>query len=298
MTLVKQYEDCKNCESQLAPGADYCMRCGAQVIDEEFTFKFLKNDFSERFFDIDNNLLVRTVRDMFLRPEVVINGYINGVRKRHLRLSNYIAIAITLSGLLIFALQKYFPEAMDVTWMFDPESQAFKDNPFLQNGEDPLENMWWMEYQGILYIIMIPMYALLSKLTFLNQKKYSYLKHIVIVGYSQAQMSIALFLPTFILLTLGFNYMKMSYWVIFLLFLYSCYVYKRVFNLSIGKIILRALLFIGLVIGMYLLFIIGVIIFVVVTGIGQPATTPTPEVIEAAKDTISYISSSAINWTS
>ncbi|MEP2934845.1 MAG: hypothetical protein ABJM06_03950 [Gilvibacter sp.] len=297
MTLVKQFEDCKNCESQLAPGAEYCMRCGAQVIDEEFTFKFLKNDFSERFVDIDNNLLVRTVRDMVMRPEVVIGGYIDGVRKRHLRLSNYIAIAITLSGLLIFALQKYFPEAMDMTWMFDPESPAFKDNPYLQNGQDPMANAWWMEYQGIIYILMIPIYALMSKLTFLNQKAYSYLKHIVIVGYSQAQMSVVLFLPILIYLSFGGNYMKMSLWVMLLMFLYSCYVYKRIFKLSIGGIIGRGFLFIGIVIGVYLLLIIGVVIFVVATGAARPAA-PSPEDLEAVKDTISYISSSAINWTS
>jgi len=49
MTLVKQFKNCKNCESPLAPKAEYCVRCGAQVIDEAFSFKFLKDDFSDRF---------------------------------------------------------------------------------------------------------------------------------------------------------------------------------------------------------------------------------------------------------
>jgi len=296
MTLVKQFENCKNCDSPLAPKAEYCVRCGAQVIGESFSFKFLKDDFSDRFLEIDNNILLRTIKDMFRKPEQVIGGYLSGVRKRHIRLSNYIAIAITLSGLTIFILQN-FPEALDISWMIDPNNPAFKDNPFLTEGEKPQIDTRYLEYQGLLFILMIPLYALLSKLTFYNQKAYSYLKHMVIVGYTQAQLSIFLFAPTIILLLLGYNYMKISNWLMLFMFLYSCFVYKRLFKLSLGQIIGRTLLFIAYLIGIVILYLIGVIVFMMVTRVGIP-TNPAPEVIEAVKDTISYISSSTINWTS
>jgi len=297
MTLVKQFENCKNCDSQLAPGAEFCMRCGAQIIEEEFTFKYLKDDFTERFLQIDNNLLLRTVIDMFRRPEVVIKGYIDGVRKRHLKLSNYIAISIALSGLLIFAVQKYFPEAMDISWMIDTNSESFKNNPMFKQGEKPEIDTWFLEYQGILFILMVPLYAVLSKITFYNQKQYSYLKHIVLVGYSQAQLGVVLFLPSLIALFFGYNYLKMSYWMMLIMFLYNCYLYKRIFSLSFGQIIGRALLFIALLIGVFILYMIAVVAFVIVTGKGMPAN-PNPEAVEAVKDSISYITSSAINWTS
>jgi len=200
---------------------------------------------------------------MFRKPEQVIGGYLSGVRKRHIRLSNYIAIAITLSGLLVFALQKYFPDALDMSFMFNPDSPAMKNSPFFQNGDDPFENMWWMEYQGILYILLIPIYALFSKLTFYNQKSYSYLKHMVIVGYSQAQLSLVTFIPMLVLLALGFNYLKMTYWILLFIFLYNGYIYKRIFGLSIGKIIGRSFLFIGYLIGIYLLLFILVVLVVV-----------------------------------
>jgi hypothetical protein len=219
------------------------------------------------------------------------------VRKRHLRLSNYLAVAITVSGLLIFALQKYFPEAMDMSWILDVDNPMFRDNPALKQMQEEGANAWWMEYQAVLYIINIPIYALLSKLTFYNQKTYSYLKHMVIVGYSQAHISIVLFIPLLISIILGYNYMKMSYVVILIMFLYSCYVYKRIFALSFRQILGRVLLFFAILLGLIIVYMIIVIAFVLITGVGIPSQ-PTPENIEVVKDTIAYITSSAINWTS
>ena len=110
------------------------------------------------------------------------------------------------------------------------------------------------------YILAIPIYAILSKFTFWNQKAYSYLKHIVIVGYSQAFMSIIMTAPMLVLLALGFNYLKMSYWVILFMFLYSAYVYKRLFSLSLLQIIGRSLLFLLILIGAYIGFVILVVL--------------------------------------
>lgn len=254
--------NCKNCENQLQHHAQFCNSCGARVIEAPFTFRYITQDFEERYLNLDRNLLVRTIRDMFLRPESVIKGYINGVRKRHLNLANFLAVAITASGLLIFALQKFFPNALDLTWMIDPNSEAFKENPFFQNmdPDDPFKGMWWMEYQAALYILAIPIYALFAKITFLNQKAFSYLKHMVIVGYTQSFMSIVLAIPTLIFLAFGFNYLKMSYWIILFMFFFSAYVYKRLFGLSLLQIIGRSLLFLLVGLGLYIVFIILVVL--------------------------------------
>ena len=162
--------ECKNCGHSLEDGAHFCNHCGAKVIIEPFTFRYVTRDFEEKYLDLDRNLLVRTIRDMVIRPQEVINGYIDGVRKRHLNLANWLAVAVTVSGLLIFVVKKFYPESFDMTWMVDPNSEEFKQNPFFQNmdPDDPYKNMWWMEYQAIFYILAIPIYAILSKITFLN----------------------------------------------------------------------------------------------------------------------------------
>jgi hypothetical protein len=122
---------------------------------------------------------------------------------------------------------------MDASWMG-------KDNVITQ---DPtfMDSMW--EYQSLLYLVFIPAYALIAKVTFWNYKKYSYLEHIVIVSYTQAQMSIALFLPYLIGLSLGFNFFKLNYFFLLVMIGYSTYCYKRVYEKSWGKIIVKLLLF-------------------------------------------------------
>ncbi|WP_420379887.1 DUF3667 domain-containing protein [Gilvibacter sp.] len=260
--------NCKNCNEPLEHGAQFCNHCGARVILEPFTFKYVTQDFEERFLNLDRNLLVRTLRDMLIRPKAVIDGYIDGVRKRHMNLANWLAVALTASGLMIFVVRNFYPESLDMQWMIDAMGESSKDNPFLQslNQEDPTANMWWMEYQAILYILMIPIYALLSKITFIRQKAYSYLKHIVIVGYTQSWLSLAMTIPVLILLPLGANYMKMSYWILAINFLFSAYVYKRVFQLSFLGIVWRSLLFILVGLGLYIFIIIATILFMLAFG--------------------------------
>ena len=260
--------NCKNCDKPLEHHAQFCDYCGAKVIDEPFTFRYVTRDFEEKYLDLDRNLLIRTLRDMVIRPQAVINGYINGVRKRHLNLANWLAVAITISGLLIFVVKKFYPDSLDMSWMYTFNGANPEDNPFLQNfdPENPGESMWWMEYQAVLYILGIPIYAIMSKLTFWNQKAYSYIKHIVIVGYSQAFMSIAMAIPMLIALALGANYLKMSYWAILAMILFSAYVYKRIFQLTLLQIILRTLWFAVISIGIYIVFLIVVVIVAITLG--------------------------------
>ncbi len=285
MTLVKSATSCKNCETPLESDASFCNICGAKVIVAPFTLKYLRQDFEEQFLTVDNNMLLRTLKDMVLRPEVVIQGYIEGVRKRHIKLANFIAIALTLSGLLIFIIRRFYPEALDMSFIID------ESNPMAKNFDsEGFGN--FMEYQGLLYIIGIPIYALFSKLTFWNYKEFTYLKHIVFIGYTQAFLSIVTFIPMVLVLVLGQNYLVLSYWLMLLMFLYSSYCYKRLFNLSIGKLLLKILLFFGVLIVATILYIIVVIAVMILNGSMQEAIEA-----ERAKQ-VGYIISSAINWTS
>ena len=164
--------ECKNCQSTLNQEDDYCPSCGAKVIRNRLTLKNLLQHFSEAYLNYDNKLL-QTFLHLFTKPEVVIEGYIDGTRKRYVDAITYFTIALTISGLQMFILKKFFPEAMDITFMAGKGTEEFqhKNIQFVQ------------EYQSLIMMLSVPIYALMSRLTFLNLKKFNYTEHLVIFMY-------------------------------------------------------------------------------------------------------------------
>jgi len=280
--------NCKNCNADLPQDARFCLQCGGRVVDQSLTFGYLATEASERFFNFENNFLWRTFKDMFRKPEMVIDGFIDGVRKRHMNVFNYLALAITLSGLQIFLMQKFFTTNMDLSWML-PE-----DNPM--NGNLGFMDVF-LEYQSALYIIFIPIYAIFAWLTFLNLKKYSYLKHVVITTYSQAHLSIFMVIPTIVCLMLGFNFFKFVYFFSFpFMILYSAYVYKRLYKFSVRRIIWKTIWFLIITGGIYIIF--NIIVWVILFATGAVDLQKMMDAQKAQQEATSYIVSSAINWTS
>ncbi|MEN8799761.1 MAG: DUF3667 domain-containing protein, partial [Flavobacteriaceae bacterium] len=99
--------ECKNCQHTEAEAFDFCPSCGAKVIRNRLTLKNLSADIAERVFDIDNTF-ARTFMQLFSRPDHVIDSYIQGIRKRYLNPIGYFGIAITLSGILLLLMRRFF----------------------------------------------------------------------------------------------------------------------------------------------------------------------------------------------
>ena len=273
---------CKNCSTTLTSENNFCNFCGAKVIHNRLTLGNLLEDFKEKFLNVDNTFL-RTFISLFKRPDDVINGYIGGTRKKYINVLNYIALAITISGLQFFILNKFFPNVME-----------FPEN--LSNGNEMGTSIMnsIFEYYSFMYVILIPLYALISKLVFKNIKKYNYVEHIVIMGYTQSHLSITLFIPGIILSMFGFNYFEYNYIFMAIMILYSAYCFKKLYQLSLKRIIVKTFVFFGIGLVFYLLiiilFIIGMLAYLYLTGGMQ-------EFLESQKST-AYLVSSAINWTS
>lgn len=280
--------ECKNCHQPLQLNDRFCRGCGARIVDQQITYGYLANEMSERFFNVENNLILRTIKDMFIRPGQVINGYIYGVRKRHLNVANYLALAVTASGLFLFILQKFFQDNMDMSWMGQQDNPILKDTSWLD---------FMYDYQSIVYLAFIPFYALLAKITFFNYEgKNNYLHHLIVNTYTQAHISIITFIPGLIMLLLGVNFFKYTYFFSFpLIILFSAYVYKDYYSISVGKIIGKTFLFILITTILYVALWIGIFALLVVTGV-----IDFQEMVEAekAKQGITYMASSVINWTS
>ena len=247
---------CKNCNTPLKEPDDYCNSCGAKVIRNRLTIRNLFEHFSETFFNYDNKLL-RTFTTLFTKPEVVIGGYIEGVRKKYVNVISYFALALTLLGIQMFILNKFFPDYLDFSSL-------------ATNGAEDLQKKnldLLMEYQSFVMMLYVPLYALLSKLVFFNLKKFNYTEHVVIFMYILAQSSIAGTVITILFATFDLPVLLLTYGIILpFQILYSGYCLKKLFQLSLKGIILRTFLFLIFLTIIFILFIIIFVVYMIFSG--------------------------------
>ena len=276
--------ECKNCKENLEENDQYCNICGAKVINNRLTLKNAFEEFQDRFLNVDNTFF-KTYLHLFIKPVAVIDGYINGTRKKYINVFSYFAIALTLTGFQIFIVRKFFPEALEL--------------PFgiAENLPENYGNMDWMyDYISLVTLINLPIYALVSKLTFIGAKKYNYTEHLVSMTYIFSQYSISSFPIILFSVISGANYYEIGYYVFVPLFFYTAFVFSKLYKLTWGQILLR-------------FFSLGVVVFVLLTLltilqiIVMFMTGGLEELIEAerakqAKEAVGYIASSVINWTS
>jgi len=242
--------NCKNCQTKLFEKSGYCLRCGAKVIRNRLTLKNLFASFSEQFFNYDNKFL-QTYITLFKKPEDVIGSYVNGTRKKYVNVISYFAIAITLSGLQVYVLQK-FP--MDFDAYLNPDPHLAKIQKELNDSIFKFTS----DYQSLIMMIYIPFYALLARLIFLKNKLLNYTESLVLFMYGQAQMSITLAVFTIITVPIGISMTFFGMLIIPLQILYFAFCLKRVYKLTLAEIILKTLIF---------LMILGVL-FLITTVIG------------------------------
>lgn len=242
--------NCKNCNTSLIETNEFCPNCGGKIIRNRLTLKNLFEHISETFFNYDNKLL-RTFINLFKTPEDVIGGYIDGVRKKYVNPISYFGLAITISGLYLLILNKFFPEAMDYTMFTAPGQEEFqrKNMNFVQ------------EYMSLFMMLYVPIYAIIARVTFIGLKKYNYTELVVTFLYIQAQMSIVTAVFGIIVSSFGINQAVFSMISIPLMILYCAYCLKRIYNLNFTNIFLRSLLFF-VVLG--IVFVVVVVIMIII----------------------------------
>lgn len=244
--------NCKNCQTSLLETDDFCRNCGAKVVRNKLTIKNLFEHFSEQFLNYDNKFL-QTFIHLFTKPEEVIDGYISGTRKKYVNVISYFAIAITVSGLYLFILNKFFPDTMDISAFTQPGQEEFQN-----------KNMAFMqEYQSLLMMLYIPAYALMAKLIFIGLKKYNYTELLVIFMYTQSQLSIVIALIMIIAASFGINFILMSLVAYPIMIIYTAYCLYRLYKLGYQEMILRSLIFLivlAVASVMFLLLFMGIMI--------------------------------------
>ncbi len=214
-------------------------------------------DATERFFNVDNTFVV-TFKHLFTKPEKVIAGYINGVRKKYLNPISYFTIAITLGGLFVYLMNEFFPEALSYQFQnVDPDT--LKDSDKLAFDFQKKWNNYLFKYQSFFYILMLPFLSLISRLVFINRKQFNISEHFVINIYAYSQMSMVINI-TYILILWS---PKLVYYASLISFplqiLYFTWVLKRIFNLNLKQTILKLLFF---------LIILGAVFGILIVAIG------------------------------
>ena len=257
--------NCKNCNTELHENDDYCANCGARVIRNRLTFRNLFEHLSETFFNYDNKLL-RTILDLFKKPEDVIEGYIDGVRKKYVNPISMFGLALTISGLYIIIVNRFFPEIIDFS------SITIEGQEELQR-----KNMQFIEeYQSLVMMLYVPIYAFMAQLVFFDKKRFNYTELSVVFIYIQAQISIVTSILMISIGILGLASSAVGMGMIPLMILYSAYVLKRIYKMSAFDIVVRTLLFL-------VVLAITLVIFTILFLIAMYFSGGLEEIIEAQK---------------
>ncbi len=239
--------NCKNCQTKIEHNDDFCRNCGGKIVRNRLTIKNLFEHLSEHFLNYDNRFL-QTFITLFTKPEDVIDGYITGVRKKYANVVSYFAIALTVSGLQLFILYKFFPETMDMS--------TYDQQTIGPNSNDVMSIV--REYQAVIMMLTVPLYALVSYFVFYTLKKYNYTEHLVIFMYLLSQLT---FIGAFTALSaafLGLSFVYAGLILSPLQIIYSIYVLQKLYKLSAKGLILRTLFF-------FLILFIAFVIFIIIT---------------------------------
>lgn len=261
-----QAMNCKNCEAPLGDNSQYCSNCGAVIVSERITVKKIWYSFTDQFIGWDNKYL-RTVLQVFTKPEVVIKSYLGGTRKKYMAPFALLAINTAIAMLIFNQFSESYLEITDsfnatqyelIEDQADPnhdnaEFQKQKQSQF-ENARKIQEGL--LKYFNIFTFLLIPFYALIAFLVF--RKPYNYGEHLVIVAYIQGLLFIVSIL--LFLLSVWVDPLFYSISFFFAIFFYL-YTYGRLYKHSFLKLVVLFFKFIGV---MVLLAIVFTIIMVVV----------------------------------
>ena len=248
--------NCKNCNISIKENDNFCPSCGGKVIRNRLTIKNLLAYFSEQFLNYDNKFF-QTFIHLFTQPEVVIGGYIDGVRKKYINPINFLAISLTLSGVYFFFFRDKLKQFVNNSDFYISEGQ--------QKLTEEITN-FSTEYNSLLYFIIIPVLALISLVVFYD-KKYNFTEHTVIYLYSMSLSSIVSIFSTVLILLISFdNYLLLSSFMYIFIFIYHGYILKRIFHLRAKQLVLKILIFIPLFFIIYIIGSILIALIVILTG--------------------------------
>lgn len=262
--------NCRNCDTSLSQEQRFCPNCGEITKAKQLTVKSIIGLFFSNFLSYDNKFL-KTFRNLTTKPDDVIDSYVYGFRRKYVNVISYLGLAVTLIGLQFFVLRRFFPDLLNADSILSSNSlkvnnELFDMNLFLES---------YYEYQGLLTILFIPLYAFASRLLFFDSKKYNLAEHFVINIYTNAHFYIFWFMLTMLTLPFNINYNILSQFSILPLLIYMTYAFKRLYSIRIFDALARVILYYIIV---FVVMIFTVVFVAIIYGVYLGSTgqiTPT-----------------------
>ncbi|OIQ26881.1 MAG: hypothetical protein BM555_06385 [Crocinitomix sp. MedPE-SWsnd] len=270
---------CKNCQVSIEESANFCPACGAKNVRSRITLKSIVSEFADRVLGWDNKYFV-TIKDMIVRPKLMFDGYIGGVRKKYVNPITFFALGMTISIIIFNFFHNEYLElsssagpvsvtntpTMPDDYMIDMDLTLEKRQELFHNENQTIEYMvkvqeTILKYFQIYSFLLLPLYAFFSFLVY--RKKYNYGEHLVINAYLQGLMFIVT--PLFFIgsLYIWADLYTISFILVFLIYMY---VFTKLFEHTFLKSILYLLKFIGIGLAfMIILVLLGFLIGMMIT---------------------------------
>lgn len=229
---------CKNCSSAIT--GNFCSNCGQKGEVHRITIKHVIHDFLHAFTHADKGFLL-LVKDLLIKPGIVVKEYIEGKRKKYFN---------PLSFLVICAALHFY--AASTTGYFEALSNAEK------RGGAPQQVAIWKEVFEISskygktldLFILVPLITIVAWI-FFRKPKYNLAEHFVLQSFVLSEGLIArtlIFIPLFLAFPKYVRWNLMVFQIsllIYLIFAYRQFFHQNIF-LTIIKTILIMVLYIVL----------------------------------------------------
>ncbi len=187
--------NCKNCDIELKPADNYCYHCGAKVIRNRITLKYLMSDLiSSLGWD---NQFWPTLRDLLVKPGLVFDKYLSGTRKRYSNPFSFFAIVTTITVMVIGFYTNEMTEILTNAKFAQTEtySDSLSDNTNKENISQPDDkDVSWdsqgsankmvtfiLKYYYYFSFLFLPIYTFIAFLVF--GKPNNFTEHLVINSY-------------------------------------------------------------------------------------------------------------------
>lgn len=186
--------NCLNCQAELK--GSYCFQCG-QKITHRYTVNHVIHELIHVFTHADKGIF-GFAWNIIRKPGLIALDLVEGKRKRHFNLFQYLIIIIGFATFLMVKSNIMGSVSENMQQMVNMETST-KQQEFQQNLSVGLQ-----KYNNIFQMTLIPVFALFSWLLLGRKRKFNYAENIVLHTAASAQSN-TLSILTIILFMLSRN---------------------------------------------------------------------------------------------
>ncbi|MEO0572421.1 MAG: DUF3667 domain-containing protein [Bacteroidota bacterium] len=228
---------CLNCYKTISEEASYCPSCGAGVVTERITLNKIISDVAETIFGWDNKYFF-TLRSLILRPHLVLEDYVSGVRKRYVPPFTFLVIGATL---MLFTFTFFLDGFMEDLKAFNIQLveryKGFGVKDLDLERVDQVQAQI-LKYFNLVTLLLMPLYALFTYIIY--HKTYNYAEHLVFNAYVQGTglvISLIVFYLSLITHPVVFAIITLTTWSL------HAYIFGKLYRLGAGVSILKLFFF-------------------------------------------------------